>query len=164
MPLPAPPHRLCAHLTNTSLASLATTSLPYSQSALGITSVLLRHGLVSSLSLGGPTHASPSTFPSLPPPARRLWVNLKYRNGQPVLRRINLVSKASLRKIVTKDELGRLLMSKRARNVGGAGMGEVFVVRVDKDKEAGREGAGVYLEGWEAYRQGLGGEVVCRAS
>lgn len=161
--LPTLPHRLCAHLVNTSHSALASTSLPYSNSSLAITSVLLRHGLISNLTLGTPTHASPAEFPSLPEPSKRIWVGLKYRHGAPVLKRMNLVSKPSQRRIVDNKELGRILAGKRAQNVQGAGLGEVFVVRVlDKD---GRQvkGQETFMEGWEAWRAGLGGELVCRA-
>ncbi|GFZ42901.1 hypothetical protein JCM24511_00619 [Saitozyma sp. JCM 24511] len=157
------PINLCSHLINTSRASLARTSLPYTQSSLAITSLLLRHGFISSLTLGTPTHPSPIDFASLPPPAKRLWVGLKHRNGQPVLRHMNLVSKPSVRIHVTRDELGRLLSGKRAKNVGGVGMGEVLIINVPKDASAGRTGRDTYMEGWEAWRAGLGGEIVCRA-
>ena len=42
-------------------------------------------------------------------------------------------------------------------------MGEILVVRVQRDKAAGRQGVDTYMEGWEAWRAGLGGEIVCRA-
>lgn len=154
------PHRLCAHLVNTSQANLAATSVPFTNSSLAVTSVLLRHGLVSNLTLGTPTHPSPSEFanPLLPKPSRRIWVTHKYRNGSPVLRRLELVSKPSSRRIVSKDELGRILVGKRAQNVAGVGLGEVLVIRVEQ-----RRGKDIYMEGWEAWRAGHGGEIVCRA-
>jgi ribosomal protein S8 len=76
---------------------------------------------------------------------------------------MNLVSKPSVRIHVTRDELGRLLSGKRAKNVAGVGMGEVMIINVPKDAAAGRTGRDTYMEGWEAWRAGLGGEVVCRA-
>lgn len=162
--LPTLPHRLCAHLVNTSHSSLASTSLPYSTSSLAITSVLLRHGLISNLTLGNPTHPAPTEFANLPAPSKRIWVGLKYRNGSPVLKRLNLVSKPSQRRIVNNKELGAILAGKRAQNVAGAGLGEVFVVRV-LDRE-GRQikGQETFMEGWEAWRAGFGGELVCRAA
>lgn len=149
-----PPANLITQLLTSSRANLAQTSLPYTPSALSITSILLRQGLISSLTLGSTTAPDPTRFDSLPLPQRRLWVSLKHRQGQPVLRRLSLVSKGSRRVHVTKDELGRLLTGRRAQNVAGVGLGEVFVVRTEE---------GEYLEGWEAWRKGLGGEVVCRA-
>lgn len=151
------PIRLCSHLVNTSRAAAATTSLPYSNSSLAISSVLLRHGFISSVTLGTPTHPSPSDFSQLPVSARRIWLGLKHRNGQPVLNRMNLVSKPSIRKRVTREELGRILHGSRAKNVSGIGMGEVLIVKVDGTSKEER-----YKEGWEAWRAGQGGEIVCR--
>ncbi|WOO79775.1 37S ribosomal protein S8, mitochondrial [Vanrija pseudolonga] len=164
MSFTTPPHRLISHLKNTSRAALARTSVPYSNAAVGVTSALLRHGLISNIAKGTPTHPAPAEFAALPKPAQRLWVGLKTRNGLPVMRHLDLVSKSSLRATVDKDELGRLLMGKRARNIAGAGTAEIFVIKVASDSSIGRTGADVYMEGWEAYRAGLGGEVICRAS
>lgn len=150
------PSRLCTQLLTSSRAALPRTALPYSPSSLAITSVLLRHGLLSSLSLGSPAAPSPQTFHLLPLPAQKLWVGLKHRQGLPVLRRLELVSKPSKRVVVSRDELGRLLTGRRAQNVGGVGMGEILVIR-------DVAGDGACYEGWEAWRAGLGGEVVCRA-
>lgn len=160
----AAPHRLCSHLINTSRAALARTSVPYTNSALGITSILMRHGLVSNISLGSPSYPAPAEFPSLPRSDQRIWVGLKHRQGQPVLRYLELVSKPSLRKVVTRAELGRLLVGKRARNISGVGTGEILVVKVEADPALGIKGVEQYMEGWEAYRAGYGGEVICRAS
>lgn len=157
------PRDLCTHLINTSRSALARTSLPYSQSSLAISSLLLRHGLISSVTLGTPTHPSPTEFDTLPPPAKRLWISHKHRNGAPVLRHLNLVSKPSVRIQVTREQLGLILSGRRAKNVNGVGMGEVLVVRTEGGKEGERKGKDVYMEGWEAWRAGLGGEIVCRA-
>lgn len=151
----AAPSNLITQLLTSSRASLARTSLPYSPSSLQISSILLRQGLISSLSLGSPSSPDPSSFSSLSLPDRRLWVSLKHRNGQPVLRRLALVSKGSKRVFVTRDELGRLLTGRRAKHVPGVGLGEFFVVRCEE--------TGEYAEGWEAWRKGLGGELICRA-
>ncbi|KAJ9108651.1 hypothetical protein QFC20_003350 [Naganishia adeliensis] len=157
MHLKSPPANLITQLLTSSRASLARTSLPYTSLALSLTSVLLRHGLVSSLSLGSPTAPQPQAFDQLPLASRRLWVTLKHRQGQPVLRRMELVSKPSKRVMVTRDELGRLLTGRRAKNVAGVGMGEILIVRDEQGK-----GEEQVLEGWEAWRRGKGGEVVCR--
>ncbi|GHJ88075.1 hypothetical protein NliqN6_4477 [Naganishia liquefaciens] len=157
MHLKSPPANLITQLLTSSRASLARTSLPYTSLALSLTSVLLRHGLVSSVTLGTPAAPEPQAFEGLPPASRRLWVTLKHREGQPVLRRMELVSKGSKRVVVTRDELGRLLTGRRAKNVAGVGMGEILVIRDDQGK-----GEEQVLEGWEAWRRGKGGEVVCR--
>ena len=158
------PHRLCSHLINTSRNAVATTPVPYTESSLGILSILLRHGLISNLTLGDPHQPNPAKFPTLPASYKRLWIDLKYRNGLPVMRRLTLVSKPSLRVSVTREELGRILIGKRARNVGGIGMGEIIVVRTETDRNAGRIGRDCYMDGWQAWRAGIGGELLCRVS
>jgi len=80
-----------------------------------------------------------------------------------VLRKLNLVSLPSVRKMVTREELGRILVGKRANNIGGAGLGEVLIVRVDGERGAKGARQDTFMEGWEAWRAGLGGEIVCRA-
>ncbi|CAK9786648.1 putative mitochondrial ribosomal protein of the small subunit [Cutaneotrichosporon oleaginosum] len=160
----APPHKLISHLNNVSRNLRGQTALPYSRASLGVAGALLRHGLISNVTLGTPTHPNPTEFHQLSPPAQRVWVNFKHRNGLPVMRRIKLVSKSSIRKFVSREELGRILLGKETRNIHGAGTGEVFVVKVPADRSLNRKGADIYMEGWEAYRAGLGGEVICRAS
>ncbi|WVQ77814.1 hypothetical protein IAR50_007504 [Cryptococcus sp. DSM 104548] len=158
------PANLCAHLQNTSRAFHPRTAVPYTSSSLAISSILLRSGLVSNVSLGSPAGPDPKSFESLPVPAKKLWIGLKHRDGQPVLRRMGLVSKSSFRVVVSREELGRLLVGKRARNVPGVGLGEIFIVRTPEDKKEGRTGVNRYMEGWEAWRAGLGGEVLCRVA
>ncbi|WWC87570.1 uncharacterized protein L201_002460 [Kwoniella dendrophila CBS 6074] len=153
------PANLCAHLQNTSRGFQSKTSVPFSKSSLAISSILLRSGLISNVTLGSPAGPDPQKFNELSIPSKKLWIGLKHRNGQPVLRRMSLISKPSFRVFLTRDELGRLLLGKRARNVPGVGMGEILIIRTqsqNKDKD------NQYLEGWEAWRAGLGGEVICR--
>jgi ribosomal protein S8 len=157
------PAKLCTQLQTTSRAALANTALPYSVANLSITSILLRSGLISSMTLGSRVAPDPTNFTSLPPPDRRLWVNLKHRNGIPVLKSLELISKPSLRVTVDNKELGRILTGRRARNIEGVGMGEVLVMKVPRDKQGLRKGGDLYMEGWEAWRAGLGGEIICRA-
>lgn len=77
---------------------------------------------------------------------------------------MELVSKSSQRIVVTRDQLGLILTGKRAQNTGGIGMGEILIIKTDKDTATGRVGRNCYMDGWEAWRAGLGGEVVCRVS
>lgn len=160
----AAPHRLCSHLQNVSRGAVARTTLPYTEASLAITSILLRHGLISTLTLGSPVEADPTLFPSLGVADRRIWVGLKYRNGLPVLRNMNVVSKGSFRVVVDHSELGRILTGKRAKNVAGVSMGEIFVVKTPVDTKRGRIGREIFMDGWEAWRAGLGGELLVRVS
>ena len=91
-------------------------------------------------------------------------MGLKYRNGNPVLRYMSLVSKASKRVHVTNEELGRVLLGQRAQNIPGVGLGEILIVRVPAPAAAGRTGRDTMMDGWEAWRAGLGGEIIVRVS
>ncbi|ORY27684.1 ribosomal protein S8 [Naematelia encephala] len=155
---PSPPHALCSQLSYTAQTYLHRTSLPHTTQSLGIASILLRHGLVSNLTLGSTEGPLPAAFDSLPQKDRRIWIYHKFRNGLPVLRQMRLISKPSVRRIIDRQELGRLLMGKRAKSVPGVGMGEILVIRTRN------KGKDVYMDGWEAWRAGLGGEVLCRVS
>lgn len=63
------------------------------------------------------------------------------------------MSKPSKNITMTPDELSLLLRGRRVKGVRGIGLGEVVLVRVDKDN---------WMEGRDAVRQGLGGEVMVR--
>jgi len=77
---------------------------------------------------------------------------------------MNVVSKGSFRVNVDHGELGRILTGRRAKNVAGVSMGEILVVKTPVDLKRGRTGRDTYMDGWEAWRSGLGGELVVRAS
>ncbi|CAD6590917.1 MAG: hypothetical protein TREMPRED_005924 [Tremellales sp. Tagirdzhanova-0007] len=160
----AAPHRLCSHLQNVSRGAVARTAIPYSESSLAITSILLRHGLISTLTLGSRTEPIPSIFPSLDVAERRIWIGMKYRSGLPVLRHMNVVSKGSFRVILDNAELGRILTGRRAKNVAGISMGEILVVRTPANAKIGRKGRDTIMDGWEAWRAGLGGELMVRVA
>ena len=158
------PHRLCSHLSNVAKGSIARTAVPYTTSNLAISTILLRHGLISNVTLGDARQADPAAFQNLTVDQRRLWLEMKYRNGLPVLRQLDLISKPSFHIVVTRDELGRILRGKRARNIGGVGMGEILIVKTPDDKGKARTGRDAYMDGWEAWRAGLGGELILRAA
>jgi ribosomal protein S8 len=156
------PHKMCSQIRNASHLMLHHTKLPYTGYSLAITSILLRHGLLSSVTLGDHTRPDPTVFNETELKNRKIWVNLKYRGGDAVIRRLDLISKPSQRVFVTKKELGLILTGRRAKNVSGLGIGEILVVKTDPT--ATRRGRDVWMDGWEAWRTGLGGEIVCRAS
>ena len=158
------PGDLCSHLQNVSRAALARTVIPYSQTSLAISSILLRHGLISNVTLGGPLSPDPAGFSNLPAPQQRIWLGLKYRNGLPVLRNISLISKPSKRTYVSHMQLGRILTGRRAQNVPGVGVGEVLLLKTEPNVDMGRTGKDTVMEGWEAWRAGLGGELIVRFS
>jgi ribosomal protein S8 len=158
------PHKVVSQLSNASKIMLAQTRLPYTQHCLAITSILLRHGLISNITLGTTAKADPVGVNDLTYSQRRIWVSLKYRGGQPVMRGLDLISTPSQRIFMTRTELGLVLTGKRAKNVPGLGIGEILIVRTEEDRSVGRYGGKVFKDGWEAWRAGLGGEIVLRAS
>jgi ribosomal protein S8 len=149
---------------NTAKRHHFSTPVPFSKQSLGISTVLLRHGLISNVTLGDSAAPRPEAFNALPIPQKRIWLFHKYRGGLPVLRQCSLISKGGRRVFMTHPELGNILVGKRIKSVPGAGMGEILVVKTPEDKAKGRSGITQYLDGWEAWRLGIGGEVVLRAS
>lgn len=128
------------------------TYIKYSKQNLAILSLLASHGFVSSVSLGSAQNPHPLAFHDAPAPARILVANLKYRGDRSVIGKLDLVSKPSKRVELDKDELSLLVRGRRVKGIPGACLGELFLV---KNKET-------YLEGREAVRLGLGGEVIAR--
>jgi len=77
---------------------------------------------------------------------------LKYRQDRPVLNKMRLVSHPSRRIFMDKDEIRRFVKGSRVKFVPGLTLGEVALVM---------SGEG-FVEGREAVRRGLGGEVIAR--
>ncbi|KXN80816.1 37S ribosomal protein S8, mitochondrial [Leucoagaricus sp. SymC.cos] len=153
MPLP---HDLCARFQNAFRARHARIAVDHTTQNLGILSILLRHGFLSSLTRGTISSPSPTSFPHVSESQRRIWADLKYRDDLPVLTHMELVSKPSKRVYMDVGEIRLICSGRRAGNVKPLGMGEVAVVRTrDKENE--------WLEAREALAMKLPGEVICRA-
>ncbi|ORY85406.1 ribosomal protein S8 [Leucosporidium creatinivorum] len=151
------PHELCARLTNASLARHRYVPLSPTKQHLSILSLLLSQGFISSVSYGS-TSTSPTT---LPDPAsfvdarvseKRVWAELKYRSERPVLNKMSLVSHPSRRVFMDKDEVARFVKGARVKFVPGLVLGEIAMIHSRKG----------WVEGREAVRRGLGGEVIAR--
>ncbi|KAF9445596.1 ribosomal protein S8 [Macrolepiota fuliginosa MF-IS2] len=153
MPLP---HDLCARLQNAFRARHARIAVDHSTQNLGILSILLRSGFVSSLTRGTIASPSPADFHNVSEAQKRIWADLKYRDDLPVLSHMELVSKPSKRVFMDVNEIRLICSGRRAGTVKPLGMGEVAVVKT-KDKE------NEWLEAREALALKLPGEVVCRA-
>ena len=83
---------------------------------------------------------------------RRLWLELKYRQNESVLRRMSCVSKGSRRVYMNVEELQRFLAGQRVDFVGGLKIGEVAIISTT---------LGV-ISVHEAIACNQGGEVLCR--
>lgn len=149
-------HNLCSQLQNGSRARLRSITVPATGQYANVLSVLLSQGFISSFTRGTRAAPDPLAFLSAPLSQRVLWVDLKYRDDQPVLRNARAVSKPSLRVRMTGKELAALHAGKVVNDVRGLATGEVCVVRT---------GEGQYYEGREALRAKLrSAEVLCRIS
>ena len=153
MPLP---HDLCARLQNAFRARHQKIAVDHNTQNLGILSILLRAGFISNITRGTLTAPSPAEFNTAGESQRRIWADLKYRDDQPVLRNMELVSMPSKRVHMDLSEIRLICSGRRAQQVKPLGMGEIAVVRT-KDKEH------EWLEAREALQLKLAGEVVCRA-
>ncbi|KAK0655651.1 ribosomal protein S8 [Cercophora newfieldiana] len=153
---------MCAHLQNASRARLGITSLPNTRYNLNLALALHRAGFINSITRAGPHPPSPSEFLTLEPEpvttanasTRRLWVTLKYWNNEPVLRRIQAVSKSSRRVQADLEQMGRIARGFEAGMHKGLNLGECMFLSTDR---------GV-LELREALDRKVGGLVLCRAS
>ncbi|KAF2814847.1 ribosomal protein S8 [Mytilinidion resinicola] len=87
------------------------------------------------------------------PGQRRLWVGLKYWKNEPVLNKMNLVSKPTRRIWVNSDDLAKITRGRESAFVKGlTRTGECMFVTTDKG----------IMEARECVERKLGGMVLCR--
>lgn len=149
---------VCCHLQNVCRIKKPITSIPMSKLNLQVVLGLYKEGFLLSVQRGdlqGPDKTyTPTTFDNVA--TRRLWLGLKYRNFQPVLRHLHLVSHPNRRVFGTHKDLMGLCSGTPFGKVQPLGLGEVMFVRI-KDKNNS------VIEIQEAVRRHLGGEILCRA-
>ncbi|TCD68156.1 hypothetical protein EIP91_011434 [Steccherinum ochraceum] len=150
------PHALCSHVQNAFRARHQRINVPHTVQNLGILSILLRSGFVSSVSRGTVDEPSPTAFIGAPEASRRIWADLKYREDRPVLNNMELISRPSKPIYMTSSEIRALCSGRRAQTVKPLRLGEIAVVKT-KSKEH------EWVEAREAVQLELGGEVICRA-
>ncbi|CAD0055013.1 ribosomal protein S8 [Aureobasidium pullulans] len=167
---------VCSHMQNASLARLGLTSIPLSRMHLSLSLLLQKQGFLSTVTLGGPTPPA-----KLLPPAhteeatssttqksiveqveevtqqnrasRRLWLGMKYWDGEPVLRKMKLLSKPTKRIWLSSDELGEIVRGKDCKFIRGLRqVGECIFVSTDKG----------LMEARECVERKIGGQVLCR--
>ncbi|KAH8830151.1 ribosomal protein S8 [Flagelloscypha sp. PMI_526] len=150
------PHDLCARINNAFRARHQKLAVDHTTQNLGVLSVLLRTGFISSLTRGTIESPSPSDFLNAPIAQRRIWADLKYRDDLPVLSSIESVSKPSKRVLMTLNDIRLVCTGRTAQNIRPLGMSEILVIHT-KEKEHD------YIEAREALNLRLGGEVLLRA-
>lgn len=149
---PSLAHNLCSHLQNTSRRRLRLVPMSSTILHASILNVLLNHGFVSSISRGTPSGPDPAGFVGASVSERRLWVEHKFRDEQPVLRSATPISKPSLKVLMQKHELAQFVRSR-------LGLGEICVVR-SLDGKSYREAR----EFLKRMNDSESVEVVCRVS
>jgi ribosomal protein S8 len=150
------PYDLCARMQNAFRSRHRDIGVMHSVQHLGILSILLRAGFLSSISRGTIEGPDPVAFHDMPASKQRIWATLKYRDDRPVLSNMELISKPSNKVHFDISEIRRLCSGRTAQMVKPLAMGEVAVVRTAvKEHE--------WLEARDALRLGLPGEMICRA-
>ncbi|KAF8848687.1 ribosomal protein S8 [Acephala macrosclerotiorum] len=152
---------VCSHLQNASRARLGLTSVPSTNQILTLMLSLQTQGFLSSVTRGGLTPPPLDDLSSyVPEPVtqqnvstRRLWLGMKYWNNEPVLKKMEMVSKPTKRVWMDVEGLGRLVRGREAGYVRGlTGVGECLFVSTDR---------GV-LEARECVERRVGGMLLCR--
>ncbi|KAG9600894.1 30S ribosomal protein S8, partial [Aureobasidium melanogenum] len=168
---------VCSHMQNASLARLGVTSIPLSRMHLSLSLLLQKQGFLSTVTLGGPTppakllpptHADSDSSSATPTKSileeveavtqqnrasRRLWLGMKYWDGEPVLRKMKLLSKPTKRIWLSSNELGEIVRGKDCKFVRGLRqVGECIFVSTDKG----------IMEARECVERKIGGQVLCR--
>jgi ribosomal protein S8 len=152
---------VCSHLSNASKARLGLTSVPLSNLHLSLLLSLQSSGFLSSVTRGGLTPPPLDSLSSyIPEPVtqtnistRRLWLGLKYWNNEPVLSKMEMVSKPTRRIWMDVEGLGKVVRGREANGVKGLTRpGESMFVSTDR---------GV-MEARECVERRVGGMLLCR--
>ncbi|KAE8442743.1 hypothetical protein EG329_002883 [Mollisiaceae sp. DMI_Dod_QoI] len=152
---------VCSHLQNSSRARLGLTSVPSTNQILTLCLSLQSSGFLSSVTRGGLTPPPIHDLSSYEPEpvtqqnvaTRRLWLGMKYWNNEPVLKKMEMVSKPTKRVWMDVEGLGRLVRGRESGYVRGLnGVGECLFVSTDK---------GV-MEARECVERRVGGMLLCR--
>lgn len=138
------------------MARLATTSIPPTKLNLAFVLALQDQGFIASVTRGdtsGPDAVpTPTTQENIS--RRRLWLTLKYYDNEPVLSKLQLISKPKKKIWMGVKGLQQLAGGKQYDFVHPPVLGEVFFLTTDKDK-------GV-IDMREAIERRIGGQLLCR--
>ena len=144
----------CAHLQNCTRVRLSLTSIPYTKLQLQFAYNLYKQGFISSLQKGS-TKGPDEDYVEVTPDnisTRRLWLGLKYRENKPILNKLQLISKPSVRIILENDDLKKICSGTIVRKIKPLQPGELILVRCGSE----------VMDINDAVFKKLGGEVLCR--
>ncbi|KAF4616355.1 hypothetical protein D9613_008612 [Agrocybe pediades] len=150
------PHDICSKIQNAFRARHAKLAVNHNRQNLGILNILLKAGFISSITRGTVAGPDPQAFTSASQSEQRIWADLKYRDDQPVLSNMELISKPSKRVYMDLSGIRAICSGRRSGQVNPLGMGEVAMVRTEHKEHE-------WLEAREALQLRIPGEVVCRA-
>jgi ribosomal protein S8 len=160
---------VCSHLNNATKARLALTSIPNTKLHLKFCLALQHAGLISTVVRGGTSPPPPHLLLGHPAvndehagvepvtqstiASRRLWLGLKYWQGEPVLGKMMVVSKPKRRITLNLPGLRQVLRGRRSGDVEGLrSPGECLFINTDQG----------LLEARECIEKKTGGLVLCR--
>lgn len=146
---------VCSQIQNASRRKLVTTPVISSKMILSVMLALQNQGFISSVTRGtvdGPdVEYTPTVQENVA--RRRLWIGLKYYDNEPVLSRLNLISKPTRRIHMDMEGLQKLIKGEKAGYVEGVRPGECIFLSTDRG----------IMELREAIDRQIGGQLLCRA-
>lgn len=146
---------LCAHVKNCTNVHISTTSIPFSRLHLLVALNLYKEGFISSVHKG--STAGPDKAPVEVTPdnisTRRLWLELKYRNNQPVIRDFSVILKPGRKVNLTATEIKALASGFPVRFIKPLQPAECIFIQTPKKE---------IFEVQEAAKRNLDGMALCR--
>jgi ribosomal protein S8 len=160
---------VCSHIQNASKVRLGLTSIPNSKFNLKLMLALQNSGFISTVVRAGKSpppahhllsHPSSNTEGHEIEPitrdnvaSRRLWLGLKYWNSEPVIEKMELVSKPTRRIWMDTDGLKEVIRGRQSGYVKGmTRTGECLFVSTDRG----------IMEARECVERKIGGQLLCR--
>lgn len=145
----------CSHIKNCLNVNIKTTSVPFSRLHLQIAVGLYQEGFISNVQKGsttgpdqGPVDVTPDNIST-----RRLWMDLKYRENNPVIREIKLILKPGRKVNLTASEVKALASGMAVRFIEPLQPAEIIFVQTKPTE---------ILEIQEAAKRGTNGLALCR--
>lgn len=145
----------CAHLKNCTNVNIPLTLVPYFRLHLQVALGLYKEGFLSSIQKGS-TSGPDKTVVEVTPDnisSRRLWLGLKYRNNEPVIRNISMILTPARRVNLAPMEVRALASGLAVRFIRPMQPAECIFIRTP-DKTV--------VEVQEAAKRGLEGMALCR--
>ncbi|KAJ3326599.1 hypothetical protein HDU76_012784 [Blyttiomyces sp. JEL0837] len=151
-------YNLCSQIENSVKWGLRRIAVPESTTNRAVCQILYEEGFISGLASGdtqGPFHRGyqvPKTPDNIS--RRRIWLDLKYREGEPVINKMRVVSKPSRKVFATNLELQAIASARRAGPLLKAqSVGQITILNTDYG----------IIELKDALKKNVGGEVLCTA-